>query len=192
MFAGTSTTCFWTYFCAPGHSPRCWAVDLRRPGTSPARPTWATRSGPARIQRGEASRYHPVGAALQKIACPPASFFCEPVSVPMFLRDALGFSEESPGRMDEGKGKQRASIAAPWPGMGLFSFCIKIWYRLHGPLPPTPHSLRPTAFFWHLQVEVDPGMSSPLRKMQAVVPWASSGVAVATDAASVSHLPARC
>ena len=34
-------------------------------------------------------------------------------------------------------------------------------------------------------------MSSPLRKMQAVGPWASSGVAVATDAASVPHLLAR-
>ena len=30
----------------------------------------------------------------------------------------------------------------------------------------------------------------PLRKMQAVVPWTSSSVAVATGAASVSHLPA--
>jgi len=33
-------------------------------------------------------------------------------------------------------------------------------------------------------------MSSPLRKMQAVVPWASSGVAVATDA-EVSEVSAH-
>jgi len=42
-----------------------------------------------------------------------------------------------------------------------------------------------------LQVQVDPDMSSPLRKMQTVEPWAISGVAVATDAASVPHLLAR-
>ena len=39
-------------------------------------------------------------------------------------------------------------------------------------------------------MQVGTDMSSPLRKMQAVVPWTSSGVAVATDAevSLVSHL----
>ena len=42
-------------------------------------------------------------------------------------------------------------------------------------------------------MQVNPNVSSPLRKMQAAVPWASSGVAVATDAevSLVSHLLAR-
>ena len=55
--------------------------------------------------------------------------------------------------------------------------------------PPT----RPSAHFWLLQVQIDLDMSSPLRKMQAVVPWANSGVAVATDteAPLVSHLLVR-
>jgi len=75
-----------------------------------------------------------------------------------------------------------------------------MWYHFHELLPPSPthyapphhhHHTRPAALFWPLQVQVDPDMSSPLRKMQAVVPWASSGVAGATDAASVSHLLAR-
>jgi len=64
--------------------------------------------------------------------------------------------------------------------------------------PPTgshllalPHHARPAALFWPLRVQIDPDMSSPLRKMQAVEPWASSGVAGATDAASVPHLLAR-
>jgi len=63
------------------------------------------------------------------------------------------------------------------------------------PLPPRPthphHHTRPAALFWPLQVQIDPDMSLPLQKMQTVEPWASSGVAVATDAASVSHLLAR-
>jgi len=42
-------------------------------------------------------------------------------------------------------------------------------------------------------VQVDPELPSPLRMAQAIVPWASSEVAVATDAevALVSHLLAR-
>ena len=48
-----------TGFCA------IWGcISSSSPGTSPARPAWTTRSGPARTQRGGASRYGPVGGSL--------------------------------------------------------------------------------------------------------------------------------
>jgi len=84
--------------------------------------------------------------------------------------------------------------------LGLVNFLLKIRYLLNGLLPPRPtqyaphhHQTLPVALFWPLQVQVDPDMSSPLRKMQAVVPWASSGVAVATntEVSLVSLLLAR-
>ena len=43
--------------------------------------------------------------------------FREPVNGPMVLRNRPGLTEAPPGRMDAGKGKQRAKIAASWRGM---------------------------------------------------------------------------
>ena len=36
----------------------------------------------------------------------------------MVLRNRPGLTEAPPGLMGAGKGKQRAQIAVPWPGMG--------------------------------------------------------------------------
>ena len=62
------------------------------------------------------------------------------------LRNRPGLTEAPPGRMDAGKGKQRAQIAAPWPGMDEFCFLLVSQggtNRLHETFSPTPHSLRP-------------------------------------------------
>ena len=104
---GTNTACFWTKFCPPRHSPRGWTGDLRRPGTSPARPAWTTRSGPERVQRCGASRYDPrSGLQCKNLHARQHLLFREPVSVPMVLRDASGLTEATLGRVDAGKGKQ--------------------------------------------------------------------------------------
>jgi len=88
-----------------------------------------------------------------------------------------------------GEGEAKCSNRCISAHLGLVYFLLKMQYLLNDLLPPRPtqyaphhHHTRSAALFWPLQVQVDPDMSSPLRKMQTVVPWASSGVAVATDA----------
>ena len=72
----------------------------------PAWPVWTTRSVPARIQRGGASRYGPVGGALQKMHTHEQPLFREPVGVPVVLRVAASLTEAPPGRIDAGKGSR--------------------------------------------------------------------------------------
>ena len=162
MFVLIKTTGSWTNFFPPRHSPGGWTGGLRRPGTSPARPVWTSRSGPARIQRGGASRYDPVGGSLQKMHAHKQPLFHEPVRVPMVLRDVAGLTEAPPGRMDAGKGSKGLKslhLGQPWAGL-LFSQNAVSPER---PPAPTPHSVRPhhhhtrpAALFWPLQVQVDP------------------------------------
>jgi len=142
LFVRIRTTGFRSSFCRPCHSPRGWTDGLRWPETSPARPAWTTRSGPAKIQRGGASRYDSVGGSLQKNACPRTALIPRASERAHGAAERCGPHRSSPWSYgcgeEEGKRSNRCTLAR----LGLVYFLFKMRYLLHG-LLPTPHSVRP-------------------------------------------------
>ena len=142
-----------------------------------------------------ASRSGPVGGSLQKYACPRTTLVPRASERAHGAAGRCGPHRSTPWSYGCGEGEAKGSNCCTSAHLLLFVLKCGIAHDL---LPPSPthyaphyHHTRQASLFWPLQVQVDPDMSSPLRKMQAAVPWASSVVAMATDAASVSHLLVR-